>query len=63
MAGQRDLAQPFLARIPGAIFQNIVPPHPGFGLKLGQQAARDVDQTNDQLEVAALRGTAQHGLP
>src|ERR1700730_1037270 len=41
-----------LARIPGAIFQNVVPPHPGFPLKFDQQAARDVDQTNDQLEVA-----------
>jgi hypothetical protein len=41
-----------LARIRGAIFQNLVPPHPGFPLKFDQQAARDVDQTNDQLEVA-----------
>jgi hypothetical protein len=41
-----------LERIPGAIFQNFVPPCPGFHLKFGQQAARDVDQTNDQLEVA-----------
>ena len=41
-----------LARIPDAIFQNFVPPHPGFHLKFDQQAARDVDQTNDQLEVA-----------
>ncbi len=41
-----------LARIPGAIFQNLVPPHPGFPLKFDQQAARDVDQTNDQLQMA-----------
>jgi hypothetical protein len=48
---QKD-GQQFLARIPDAIFQNFVPPHPGFHLKFDQQAARDVDQTNDQLEVA-----------
>ena len=40
-----------LERIPGAIFQNFLPPYPGFHLKFDQQAARDVDQTNDQFEV------------
>jgi hypothetical protein len=57
----------YLARIPGAIFQNLVPPHPGFPLKFDQQAARDVDQTNDQLEMAVglgevLPNTGSHEL-
>ena len=40
-----------LKRIPGAIFQDFLPPYPAFDLKFGQQAARNVDQTNDQREV------------